>query len=277
LLTTAPDFARFLQLLLNGGALDNRRVLSVRSVEEIFVNQLADTTSPERQPGIGFGLGAAIVTRSAGYGVPSSDGLMFWSGSLNTRFWIHRAQQMVGVYFSQVEPFAHLDLMNDVMRANLPPPNPVDLELHGVLASTVKHEGRDALRLIVRDGRIDVDVAGRRGPHAKDDDRGFVGIAFRMAVDPLSYELIYIRPDNGRADDQLRRNRSTQYASYPDFPWQLLRKEYRGSRAQLFVGGASQPALVVNDLKLPSRDGIVALWIGAGSEAFFANVRVTSR
>ncbi len=117
------------------------------------------------------------------------------------------------------------------------------LRLHDVSASAVTHEGRPALRLVESDGRkgggmaivdqlsfqdveIAVDVAGRRGPLAIADDRGFVGVAFRVSPDAARYEHIYLRPDNGRADDQVRRNHSTQYASHPDFPWPLLRKSF---------------------------------------------------
>jgi hypothetical protein len=185
-----------------------------------------------------------------------------------------------------------------------------------VEASTVRHDGRDALRLIesdnkrgggmaiingvkFRDGTIEVDVAGRRGPYAVPSDRGFVGVAFRLSADGSKWEYIYLRPDNGRADDQTQRNHSVQYASHPDFPWPRLRKEspekyesyvdlqsgvwtrmrieVSGATARLFVHDNTQPNLIVNDLKHGVSDGGVALWIGAGSEAFFSNLRITAR
>ena len=132
---------------------------------------------------------------------------------------------------------------------------------------------------------LEVEVAGepRAGTEAG-GARGFVGIAFRLQKDPLRYECFYLRPTNGRADDQLRRNHSAQYISHPDHPWHRLRKEnpgvyesyvdlvpgewtrvrivVAGTKAQLFVHGAGQPTLVVNDLKLGSAEGAVALWIG---------------
>ena len=193
--------------------------------------------------------------------------------------------------------------------------DPSRLRLHDVSASAVTHEGRPALRLVESDGRKDggmaivdqlsfhdveiaVDVAGRRGPLAIPDDRGFVGVAFRVSPDAARYEHIYLRPDNGRADDQVRRNHSTQYASHPDFPWPLLRKSFpekyesyvdlqsgawtsmrivvRGATARLYVHGSDQPTLMVNDLKLPPARGGIALWIGPGTEAFFANLRTRS-
>ena len=193
---------------------------------------------------------------------------------------------------------------------------PANVTLDGVLASTVTHAGREALRLIeadnqrgggmaivngqtFRDGSIEVDVAGRRGPYAVPADRGFVGVVFRLSADRGKSEYIYLRPDNGRADDQVQRNHSVQYSSHPDFPWPRLRKEtpekyesyvdlepgvwtrmridVKGTSARLYVHNNSQPNLIVNDLKHGLSEGGVALWIGPGSEAFFSNLRVTAR
>jgi hypothetical protein len=188
------------------------------------------------------------------------------------------------------------------------------LTLRGVVADRATYGGREALRLVesdasrntlglalvngvtFRDGTLDVDVAGRRGVHAVPDDRGFIGLAFRITANAERFEYIYLRPDNGRAPDQVRRNHSTQYSSHPDFPWPRMRKEWpekyesyvdleygawtririvvKGPTAQLFVHGAAQPALVVNDLKLGAGEGGVALWIGAGTEGYFANLRI---
>ncbi|MDP4400325.1 hypothetical protein QR508_24095, partial [Escherichia coli] len=55
--------------------------------------------------------------------------------------------------------------------------------------------------------------------------RGFIGIAFRINNNASQFESIYIRPTNGRANDQVRRNHSIQYFSYPDYPFSRLRKE----------------------------------------------------
>jgi hypothetical protein len=187
------------------------------------------------------------------------------------------------------------------------------LSLEGVVAEETRHQDRDAVRLLeandkreggiaivkgiaFQDGVIEVDVAGRRGPHALAEDRGFIGIAFRVSPDGERYEYIYLRPENGRADDQVRRNHAVQYASHPDFPWQRMRKDFperyesyvdlepavwtrmrvevEGTRARLFVHDAKQPTLVVNDLKLGETEGGIALWIGAGTEGFFSNLRV---
>jgi hypothetical protein len=147
------------------------------------------------------------------------------------------------------------------------------------------------------DGTIQIDVAGKPGEGASPDARGFVGVAFRVGADPSRYEAFYIRPTNGRADDQLRRNHSTQYISMPDYDWSRLRTsepgryesyvdlvpgewtrikvEANGAKARLFVNNSPQPVLIVNDLKLGDSQGDIALWIGMGTEGYFSNLRIT--
>jgi hypothetical protein len=149
-----------------------------------------------------------------------------------------------------------------------------------------------------RDGVIEVDLAGQPAAGAGAGARGFIGIAFRIQGDGR-YEYIYVRPTNGRADDQVRRNHSTQYSSYPDFDfaksrqeapekyesyvdlqpgvWTKYRIEVEGRKARLYVHGAEQPVLIVNDLKLDPHDGAVALWVGPGTEGYFSNLKITAR
>jgi len=148
------------------------------------------------------------------------------------------------------------------------------------------------------DGTIEADLAGAPRPGADTSvARGFIGIAFRMQKDAARLECFYLRPTNGRANDQLRRNHSVQYVSEPDFPWDRLRKEspgvyesycdldpgawtkvkivVSGIAAQLFVNGAAQPCLIVNDLKLGKGKGTIGLWIGPDTEGWFSNLSVT--
>ena len=149
-----------------------------------------------------------------------------------------------------------------------------------------------------RDGMIEVDLAGQPAAGASAGARGFIGIAFRVQGDGR-YEYIYLRPTNGRADDQIRRNHSTQYSSYPDFDfarsrqeapekyesyvdllpgvWTKYKIEVEGRTARLYVHGAEQPCLIVNDLKLEPRDGGVALWVGPGTEGYFSNLKITAK
>src|SRR5262245_3438771 len=120
------------------------------------------------------------------------------------------------------------------------------MKLVNVKAETITFKGRKALqvrdaapagtgdegRFVIlsksdfQDGIIEVDLAGEPGPNAGEGARGFVGIAFRVAADASRFECFYLRPTNGRADDQLRRNHSAQYISYPGFPWHMLRKVF---------------------------------------------------
>jgi hypothetical protein len=193
--------------------------------------------------------------------------------------------------------------------------NGAGLEFVHVVPQTVTFKGRKALKLVeapgdfngdpvalvkdldFRDGAIDVDMAGLPGAGASDTARGFIGVAFRSAPHASALECFYLRPTNGRADDQLRRNHSAQYVSDPAFPWQRLRSETPGVyesyvdletgawthvrievnavRARLFVNGATQPALIVNDLKRGVTSGAIGLWIGPGTEAYFRELRVT--
>jgi hypothetical protein len=187
-----------------------------------------------------------------------------------------------------------------------------ELELLHLKAEQVHYRDRQAIRLVehgepieaiailagsdFKDGVIETEIAGLPRKDAPQDMRGFVGIAFRVGPHGSRFECFYLRPTNGRADDQLRRNHSTQYISHPDFPWYRLREEapgryesytdlvsgnwtaikivVSGIRAQLYVNGAEQPCLIVNDLKLGETQGQIALWIGSGTEAYFSGMVV---
>jgi hypothetical protein len=76
-----------------------------------------------------------------------------------------------------------------------------------------------------KNGIIEVKVLSRLLKDAPDFARGFIGIAFRINDSNTNYESIYIRPVNARVDDQVRRNHSIQYYSYPDYKFDRLRKE----------------------------------------------------
>jgi hypothetical protein len=148
-----------------------------------------------------------------------------------------------------------------------------------------------------RNGTIEAEVAGKPSADAPADSRGFIGILFHTQDHGARGENFYLRPTNGRADDQLRRNHTVQYESLPDFPWHRLRKEnpgvyesyadlqagawtkmkivVSGSKAQLYVNGAEQPCLVVNDLKLGDIRGQIALWSHSTTDGYFSNLKVS--
>jgi hypothetical protein len=186
------------------------------------------------------------------------------------------------------------------------------LVAHNVKLEAVEYLGKRAIKItevgevangeayavvkdaVFKDGSIAVELAGRPAGGAAVGARGFVGIAFRLQNG--KFEYIYLRPTNGRADDQVRRNHSTQYSAHPDFSFAVSRKEapekyesyvdlepgawtrYRitveGTKARLFVHGAEQPCLIVNDLKLGDSSGGVALWIGPGTEGYFTGLDI---
>ena len=149
-----------------------------------------------------------------------------------------------------------------------------------------------------QNGTIEVDLAGQPAAAAGPAARGFIGIAFRLAADG-SYEYIYLRPTNGRADDQVRRNHSTQYSAHPMFDfaksrqeapekyesyvdlepgvWTKYKIEIDGRKARLYVHGSEQPCLIVNDMKIEPRAGSVALWVGPGTEGYFSNLKITAK
>jgi hypothetical protein len=191
------------------------------------------------------------------------------------------------------------------------------LEFVHVVPKTVTYRGQKALQLVpssldydgeqvavlkgldFTDGTIEVDLAGLPGPGANPTARGFIGVAFRAVPQATVLDCFYLRPTNGRADDQLRRNHAAQYVSEPDFGWQRLRTatpgvyesyvdletgawthvriEVAGVRGRLFVNGATQPTLLVNDLKRGVTSGAIGLWVGPGTEAYFRDLRVTTR
>ena len=155
---------------------------------------------------------------------------------------------------------------------------------------------------IVRDlsfssGVIEAEIAGAPASDAFGGARGFVGIAFRVQPDQKTYEAFYLRPTNGRAEDQERRNHSAQYISHPEWPWYRFRQEtpakyesyvdlepgkwtkikieVNGDKARLYVHGNEQPTLIVNDLKTGAEgEGAIALWLGPGTVAHFRELTV---
>jgi hypothetical protein len=147
-------------------------------------------------------------------------------------------------------------------------------------------------------GTIEVSVLSRLLKNAPATARGFIGVAFRIKEGNSQFECIYIRPTNGRADDQVRRNHSMQYFSFPDYKFDRLRKEspekyesyadmglnewiklrieVKGNGAKLYINDSKQPSLIVNDLKLgDTSSGAVGLYVDNGTEGFFTDLKVS--
>ena len=195
--------------------------------------------------------------------------------------------------------------------------SPDNLQPQGLKAERVEYKGRKGIQLTelpgaqadgglcllkgetIKDGTIEVWLSGEPGPGAGMAARGFVGVAFRVQGTGEKYEAFYLRPTNGRARDQVRRNHSAQYISHPDYHWPRLRKEFpekyesyvdlqpgewtrvrivvKGRSAELYVHGAEQPTLIVNDLFMGEASGGIAFWVGPGTVAHFADVSVRAQ
>lgn len=148
-----------------------------------------------------------------------------------------------------------------------------------------------------KNGVIEVKVLSRVLKNAPASARGFIGVAFRIDEKNEKFESIYIRPTNGRADDQIRRNHSIQYFSYPDFKFDKLRKvspemyesyadmglnewiemriEVKDKEAQFFLNNSQYPVLVVKDLKHgENTEGGIGLWVEFGTEGFFRDLKI---
>ncbi len=195
-----------------------------------------------------------------------------------------------------------------------------NLVANKVYMSTMKYQGKAVVKVIkdstikeadeptfvriknidFKDGIIEVNVLSRLLPTASPTDRGFIGLAFRINDNNSKFECIYIRPTNGRADDQLRRNHSIQYFSFPDYKFQRLRKEspemyesyadmglnewtkmkiiVKGNQAKLFLNNNKQPSLIVNDLKHGAdASGAIGFFVDVGTEGYFSDLKVTTQ
>ncbi|MFM2358691.1 MAG: hypothetical protein RLY16_684 [Bacteroidota bacterium] len=147
-------------------------------------------------------------------------------------------------------------------------------------------------------GIIELKVLSKLTPRAGDTARGFIGIAFRINENNSAFESIYLRPTNGRAMQQIRRNRAIQYFSYPNYKYNILRQTSPGQyesyadmglnewiqmkivvnkqQAILYLNNNSQPALIVNDLKLgPDQKGGIGLFVDIGTEGYFKDLKIT--
>ncbi|KPP95209.1 MAG: putative beta-lactamase [Bacteroidetes bacterium HLUCCA01] len=107
LVSTAQDYARFLQMMLNGGILDDVRILSPATVELMTVNHLDGI--PFR-PGLGIGLGFDIVTDLGVRGVPGAVGDYGWGGAYHSTYWVSPQDGLVVVFFTQLIPSTGSDI-----------------------------------------------------------------------------------------------------------------------------------------------------------------------
>lgn len=148
-------------------------------------------------------------------------------------------------------------------------------------------------------GQIEVSVAAETHADAPDYARGFAGIAFGVDDEAGTFECTYIRPLNGLglAPPAPRNRRAVQYFAYPDWPFNVLRERWpdgphespadirpgvwqrlsvsvTGDRIVVEVDGVT--TVDVSRLHGPTTTGMVALWVDIGTQAWFADLRVST-
>ena len=116
LVSTAGDYARFLQMLLNRGELDGVRILEPRTVELMTRNQIGELTIPFPGHGDGFGYGFGVLTERGKADDDASVGTYSWGGVFNTYYWVDPQQEMIGVLMTQIFPYGHLDFRTEFKR-----------------------------------------------------------------------------------------------------------------------------------------------------------------
>lgn len=150
--------------------------------------------------------------------------------------------------------------------------------------------------LNLENGMVEVKVLSRLLPEAPEFARGFIGLAFRINEDNSAFESIYLRPTNGRADDQFRRNHTVQYFAYPDYKfdrlrseskgefetyadigldeWITLRIDFSGKSAKLYLNDQKSPAFIVKEMLGTTSSGSVGLWVEIGTEGYFKDFKI---
>jgi len=203
-------------------------------------------------------------------------------------------------------------------------------ELHNVTGSTTKFEGRNVLK-IERDlnaipfdsnhvertvdephyarllniddfenGTIEVMMYSQlQNPAPYSGIAGFIGIFFRVPENDSSFEAIYVRPKVGRVNNQLFRNHTVQYISYPHYKFDTLRKiapfryegsapvalnewikmriEVNGETAEMFINDAKYSTFIVDKLLGANKKGGIGLYVDIGTIGYFKDLKVTRR
>ncbi|MBN4075723.1 MAG: hypothetical protein COA71_11505 [SAR86 cluster bacterium] len=101
LVSTAEDYFRFAQAMLDGGELNGERLVSPNVVEFMSRNHLTEEQYNSFAPGLGFGLGFAVIDDPAQVGYPASEGTFYWGGAAATTFWIDPVEDIVVVSMTQ--------------------------------------------------------------------------------------------------------------------------------------------------------------------------------
>ena len=113
LVSTAADYVRFHQMMLNGGELNGVRLLGRKTVELMTTNHIGDLQVWLTGPGYGFGLGYSVIKDVGQAAVTSSVGTYGWGGAFCTYFWVDPAEELIGVVMTQVAPYTHLNIRQE--------------------------------------------------------------------------------------------------------------------------------------------------------------------
>lgn len=201
-------------------------------------------------------------------------------------------------------------------------------ELHNVTGSVIDFQGKKALKLErdlkafpfvekkleatvddrhyarlldlndFENGTIEVKMYSQlQNPAPYSGIAGFIGVYFRIKEDDSEWESIYLRPKVGRSDNQLHRNHTVQYFSYPNFKFDTLRKiapfryegaapvalnewitmrvEVNGESADMFVNNLKYSSFVVDKMLGKTKKGFVGLYVDIGTIGYFKDLKVT--
>ena len=113
LVSTAHDYLRFQQAMMNGGELDGVRLLSPNTLDLMMENHTGDLALWLPGPGFGFGLGWAVLEDRGQAASPMTEGSVYWGGAYCTLSWIDRENELVGILMTQVRPYNHLNIRQD--------------------------------------------------------------------------------------------------------------------------------------------------------------------
>ncbi|THU41187.1 hypothetical protein FAM09_03475 [Niastella caeni] len=169
------------------------------------------------------------------------------------------------------------------------------------LAATVDEPTYVKLKnVVLENGTIEVKMLSRiQDPSPFEAARGFIGLAFWISEKDTAYESIYLRPKNGRAEDQFMRNHTVQYYSYPHYKFDRLRREsaglyetyvdiglnewitfrieIEGEKARLYINDQKHPSFIVNKMKGSMTRGAIALWVDIGTIGYFKDLKVRAK
>jgi CubicO group peptidase (beta-lactamase class C family) len=109
LLTTADNYARFLQMLLNGGELGGVRILGPKTVELMIADHFGNLFSGGSE---GYGLGFWVKTSLGRNGMPGTPGAFGWGGAYLSVYWVDPVEKLVAVFMTQLLPGGGIDIQD---------------------------------------------------------------------------------------------------------------------------------------------------------------------